>query len=180
MTASPIANVLKVLRCNPSDPDPSIDTAAMGHKPDAPAVGPTDLSRYIQSRDEELLRFVEGGPKPCWFHIRRLPMQFLAAVIDSLLNRSEQRIMAFRAAVHLIEDPDGQLAVVGPKERGEYVATKGDYGVLVAPMAWSQEVADRFGAETVQEIGEIVLTASRLRRGAKGPFGFWGGSVASN
>lgn len=179
MTSSPLSTSLRVLRCNPSDPDPSIDTVAMGHKLDAPTVGPTDLSRYIQSRDEELLRFVEGV-KPCWFHVKRLPMQFLAAVIDSLLNRSEQRIMAFRAAVHLIEDPAGQLALVAPKEKGEYVATKGDYGVLVAPMAWSQEVADRFGAETVQEIGEIALTASRLRRGAKGPFGFWGMSVATS
>jgi hypothetical protein len=47
----------------------------------------------------------------------------------------------------------------------------------MAPDAWAQEIADRFGAEVVQEMGETILTHSRLPRGARGPFGFWGGSA---
>jgi hypothetical protein len=183
---SPLASTFRVLRCNQSDPDPAIDVVAMTAKPSTSADGaelqvstpvpPSILAQYIQTRDEELLKLLEGAT-PCWFHLKRLPAAFLASVIDSLLNRSEQRIMAVRAGLHRVEDPSGALSVVGPKEKGEFVASKGDHGTLIAPPAWAQELADRYGAETVQEMGELVLTHSRLRRGAKGPFGYWGGSV---
>jgi len=66
---------------------------------------------------------------------------------------------------------------VPPKEKGTFVASKADFGVTMAPDAWAQEIADRFGAEVVQEMGETILTHSRLPRGARGPFGFWGGSA---
>lgn len=172
---SPLAPTFRVLRCNQSDPDPAIDVVAMMVKPEShPA--PTILAQYVQTRDEELLKLVEGAT-PTWFHLRRLPAAFLASVIDSLLNRSEQRIMAVRAGLHRVEDPSGPLSVVGPKEKGEFIASKGDHGTLIAPTSWVQELADRYGTETVQEMGELVLTHSRLRRGARGPFGYWGGSV---
>ena len=43
----------------------------------------------------------------------------------------------------------------------------------------AQEVADLFGAEVVQEMGALAISLSRLPRGARGPFGYWGGSVLS-
>jgi len=173
MSASPLAPVLKVVRWSPSSLDPALDIAAMGPTPDrSESLG----SEYIRTRDEGLLRFVEGGT-PVWFHLRRLPMAWMANVVDVVYPRSAQRILAFRAGCHMVEIPGEPLAVVAPKEKGAYVASKADFGVTMAPDAWAQEIADRFGAEVVQEMGELVLTHSRLPRGARGPFRFWGGSA---
>lgn len=170
--ASPLAPTLKVLRCSPSNPDAAIDTAAMG-----PTLERSEslLSEYIRTRDEELLRLVEGA-RPEWFHLRRLPMSWCANVLDVVYPRSAQRILAFRAGCHLVE-AETPLVVVAPKEKGDFVATRSDFGVTMAPDAWADEIGERFGAEVVQEIGELVITHSRLKRGQRGPFGFWGGSA---
>ena len=171
--ASPLAPTLKVLRCSPSNPDAAIDTAAMG-----PTKERTEslLSEYIRTRDEELLKLVEGA-KPEWFHLRRLSMSWCANVLDVVFPRSAQRILAFRAGCHLVETQEGPLAVLPPKEKGDFVASRGDFGVTVAPDSWADEIGSRFGAEVVQEMGELIITHSRLKRGARGPFGFWGGSA---
>jgi hypothetical protein len=178
MSASPLAPVLKVVRCSPSNPDPAISEAMI----EAPAEAGEKLSplaRYISTRDEALLVFNEGIT-PTWFHLRRLPAAWLASALDQVYPHSLRRIVAFRAGCHAIEGtPEQTLAVLPPKSTGTFVATKSDFGVTLAPEAWVQEVADVFGAEVVQEMGELIITHSRLRRGAQGPFGSWGESVAS-
>lgn len=177
MSASPLAPVLKVVRCSPSNPDPAISEAMI----EAPAEAGEKLSplaRYISTREEALLVFNEGVT-PTWFHLRRLPAAWLAGSLDQVYPRSLQRIMAFRAGCHTIEGAES-LAVLPPKSTGTFVATKSDFGVTLAPEAWAQEVADVYGAEVVQEMGELIITHSRLRRGAQGPFGSWGGSAASH
>lgn len=170
--ASPLAPTLKVLRCSPSNPDAAIDATAMGPSPDR---SESLLSEYIRTRDEELLKLVEGA-RPEWFHLKRLPMSWCANVLDVVYPRSAQRILAFRAGCHLIEAAS-PLVVVAPKEKGDFVASRSDFGVTMAPDAWADEIGERFSAEVVQEMGELVIVHSRLKRGARGPFGFWGGSA---
>ena len=173
---SALAPVLKVVRCSPSNPDPAISEAMI----DAPAAEGEKLSplaKYISTRDAALLVFNEGA-MPTWFHIKRLPASWLASALDQVYPRSLQRIMAFRAGCHTI-DGAAPLAVLPPKSTGAFVASKADFGVTLAPETWVQEVADVFGAEVVQEMGELVMAQSRLPLGSHGPFGFWGGSAAS-
>lgn len=167
--------VLKVVSCSPSAHDPALSDEML-QTPEGAAE--SLLARYVRERDPELVR-VKEGTAPTWFHLRRLPLAFLTDVLDLLNTRASQRRLAFRAACFLVEAPDGPLRVVAPKESGEYVAQRGDHGVMMAPEAWAQAIADRFGADVVMEMGEIAITASRLRPGARGPFGFWGGSAAS-
>lgn len=176
--ASPLAPALKVVRCSPSNPEPALDAAVMFAPREGEEAEGTRAERYIRTRDEGLLVFTADG-QPTWFHLRRLPLAFLAGVLDLLTTRSAQRVLAFRAACHLIEGPGGPLQVQPPGEKGPYVAKRADHGVHLAPEDWAQEVADRFDADVVQEMGEVAITASRLRRDAKGPFGWWGGSAAS-
>ncbi len=175
--ASPLAPSLKVVRCSLSNPEPSFDEEAMV----APIEGTADtlVSQYMRTRDEALLRFSPDAT-PTWFHIRRLPLAWMADQLDKLVTRSSQRILAFRAACHCIEVPGESLSVVAPKEKGAFVATRSDFGVSLAPMEWVDEVGSRFGAEVVQEMGEVAICHSRLPRGARGPFVWWGGSVATH
>lgn len=178
MSASPLAPVLKVLRCSPTNPDPAISEAMIG-APVAEGEKLSPLAKYISTRDAALLVF-NDGITPTWFHLKRLPAAWLAGSLDQVYPRSLQRIIAFRAGCHAVEGaPSETLAVLPPKSTGAFVATKSDFGVTLAPEAWVQEVADVFGAEVVQEMGELIITHSRLRRGAQGPFGSWGESVAS-
>lgn len=172
--ASPLAPTLKVVRCSPANPEPALDAEAMV----APAEGGALAERYVRTRDEELLRFTADAA-PTWFHLRRLPLAWVVGVLDLCTTRSAQRVLAFRAGCHLIEVPGAPLRVLPPGEKGDFVARRVDHGVTMAPDAWAQEVADRFDADVVQEMGEVIITASRLRRDAKGPFGYWGGSAAS-
>ena len=175
--ASPLAPMLKVVRCSLSNPEDAIDQEAMMVVPE----GSTDplVSQYIRTRDEALLRFTADAT-PTWFHIRRLPLAWMADQLDRILTRSSQRILAFRAACHSIEVTGGPLSVVAPKEKGDFVAAKSDFGVTLAPMEWVEEIGARFGAEVVQEMGEVAINHSRLPRGARGPFVWWGGSVATH
>jgi hypothetical protein len=175
--ASPLAPTLKVVRCSLSNPEPAFDEETMV----APIEGTSDtlVSQYMRTRDESLLHFVADAT-PTWFHLRRLPLAWMAQELDKILTRSSQRILAFRAACHCVEVPGEPLSVVAPKERGAFVAAKGDFGVSLAPMEWVEEIGARFGAEVVQEMGEVAINHSRLPRGARGPFVWWGGSVATH
>ena len=173
---SPLSATLKVLRCSPSNPDNAISEEMIA----APSEGErmSALARYIVTRDEGLLVFNEGIA-PTWFHLRRLPLMWIAAALDQVYPRSAQRLLAFRAGCHLIEGAGDPLSVAAPGERGAFVAKKADYGVTLAPEAWVQEIGDVYGAEVVQEMGELIITHSRLPRGARGPFGSWAGTAAS-
>jgi hypothetical protein len=144
------------------------------------------ITQYAKTRDEQFLRLREGVT-PTWFYLRRLPAAWMAQQLDPLFHRAQQRVMAVRAALHQIETAtDGKAETLQTTPMSEvkpgtlYPCTLTDHGVQLAPMEWVQEIADRWGAETVQEMGELIITMSRLPRGRRGPFGWWGGTVASS
>jgi len=175
--SSPLAPVLKVVRCSPSNPDPAI-SKTMIDAPVAEGERLAPLAKYISTRDESLLTFAEAV-KPTWFVLRRLPLAFMTGVLDQVYPRAAQRVLAFRASCHAIEGAE-PLSVEAPGTKGaRFEATQADAGVTLAPMEWAEEIAQVYGAEVVQEMGELAMTHSRLRRGARGPFGFWDGSVAT-
>lgn len=173
---SPLSTTIRVLRCSPACPDPSIDFTAMTQGEGGERIA--DLARYISERDEALLRFVEGV-EPEWVTVRRLPAAFLVGVVDGCATVAQRRVLAFRAAVHHVAGRE-PIEVLAPGAQGLYVARAADYGVTLAPEEWVQAFADRFGTDAVQEMGEVALSLSRLPRGARGPFGLWGGTAASS
>lgn len=176
---SPLSATLKVVRCSPLLHDPALDEAAMLVVPEGSA--DALVTQYINTRDPECLRFTEARV-PTWFTLRRLPVAWMSDVLDPIVNPSSQRLMALRAGCHLIEIPGDPLAVQSPgtkAEGGVFVASPSSHGVTLAPQTWAQEIADRFGALVAQEMGQCVIDIARLPKGAKGPFGYWGGSVAS-
>lgn len=172
---------LRVVRINDTDTDPALDRAAMSERIDPS--GETSLrllGRYLRDRDEKDLRFVEGQ-KPTWFHVRRLPAAYLTGVLDAVYPLADRLRMAVAAAVHLVELGDGNALKCVPKsqagKKDEFVSEPGLAGVDIAPPEWTQELVDRFGAEILAELGTVALTQSRLPRGKRGPFSYWGGTV---
>lgn len=172
---NPLAPVLKVVRCSPSNPETAL-SPELGVTPEGGSEPP--LAEYVRTRDEALLKFSEGQT-PTWFHLRRLPLTWMTDVLDGIIGRTSQRVLAFRASCHRIEGEGDPLIVTRHGEKGDWIASRASGGVTIAPAEWAQEIADRFDADVVQEMGEIAITHSRLRRGARGPFGWWGGSVAT-
>ena len=172
----PTSKTLRCIRLNPSDPDPALDPAAMAKPVEGDTVGRG--ARYLLTRDEALLVF-RDGVTPTSFHLRRLSAAWMVDVLDGLFNASSQRLLAFRASCHFIDCTD-HLSVAAPGSKGaRFVATEALHGVTIAPEEWVQEVVDRFGLETVQEMGRVAIDLSRLPKAARGPFGYWAGSVAS-
>ena len=173
----PTSKTLRCIRINPTDPDEALDPAAMAKPLDGEAV--SRGARYMLTRDEKYLAFREGA-SPVWFNLRRLSAAWMVDVLDGLFGAPQQRMLAFRAACHAIEAPGEPLVVSPAGSKGaRFVAAEPNHGVSLAPEEWVQEVADRFGLETVQEMGRVAIDLSRLPRAARGPFGYWGGSVAS-
>ena len=166
-----------MVRINPTDQDPALDFEAML----GPGRDGKPLQDYIRTRNPELLVF-KPGETPTWFHVQRLSAAFVADVLDGVFPLAARRMLAFRAAVHVVALPHGETLKAHTKstapEGADFVCTTGDHGVQVAPVDWVQETADRFGAETVQELGQVALDSARLPRGKQGPFGSWAGSAA--
>ncbi len=170
---------LRVVRCNPTDPDHAIDIK----NPD------TQLGKYVVTRDVENLRFLPDT-NPTWFNVERLPQAFLTDVLDSVYPIAARRLLAFRAAIHVIDGPNGvyvtadderlQAHPKGSAPKGAaFVCTEGDHGTDIAPLDFAQTITDEFGAEVIQELGQVAIDFARLPRKQKGPFSLWGGSVAS-
>lgn len=173
----PTGKTLRCIRQNSTSPDPALDGPAMA----LPAEGDTmaRLGRYMLTRDETLLVFRADGPKPVWFNLRRLSAAWMTDILDGLFSASAQRVLAFRAACHSIDGPEPLTVAAHGTKGALYVAGEANHGVSLAPPEWVEEVAERFGLETVHEIGRVAIDFSRLPRGARGPFGYWGGSVAT-
>lgn len=172
----PTSKTLRVVRLNPSDPDPALDVAVMSRPVDGDSL--SRAARYLVTRDESLLVFREAMA-PTWFHLRRLSAAWMVDVLDGLFSAPAQRMLAFRAACHAVEG-DEMLTVAQAGSKGaRFVAIEANHGVGLAPEEWVQEIADRYGLETVQEMGRVAIDLSRLPKAARGPFGYWAGSVAS-
>lgn len=174
------SKTFRCVRVNPSSPDPALDPKAMAEEAATDGGTRSLWGQYILTRDESLLRF-RDAMEPAWFHLRRLPAAWMCDVLDGVFTASSQRLLAFRAGCHAVMVPGEPLScspsAVGSS--GRFVLSPPDRGVSLAPEAWVDEIADRFGLETVQEIGRVVIDHSRLPKGARGPFGLWHGSVAS-
>lgn len=167
---------LRVIRVNPTAPDESVDP------------NKSDLRRYVLTREEDALAFKDGAT-PVRFDVKRLPAAFCTDVLDAVYPLASRRLLAFRAAVHRVEDQNGpvvfdDIPLVVHDEKSapkgaKYVSRDGEHGTDIAPPEFVQAVADAFGAETIQELGQVALDFARLPRGKRGPFTSWGGSVAS-
>lgn len=173
-STSPLDPTLRVIRCNPTDPDPALD----------PSGTPENIERfraYINSRDPAVAPLIEGVA-PTWFVVKRLPAAYLTSVLDAIYPVSAQREHAVRAAIHRIELPGEAALSVTPKKGASqgtpFLSIDAKHGVQLAGDDWVQEIADRFGAETIQELGAVAIDVSRLPRGRQGPFTLWRGTVA--
>lgn len=178
--ASPIAPTFRVIRVNDTDRDPAFDMDKNNASADDEN-GRRPLGRYMHTRDEKDLVLREGIV-PCWFNMRRLPAAWIAEVIDPLFTISHQRQMALRGALHRVEDPSGTFETTPSATataKSEFACVAHKYGVELAPVEWLQELADRYGTETLQELGQVALDHARLPKGRRGPFSFWGGTVAT-
>lgn len=165
---------LRVIRCNPTDPDP-----ALCQEPTPENIAA--IQAYVRDRDPAKAPLVEGLA-PTWFVVRRLPAAYLSAVVDGIYGVASQREHAVRAALHRVEVAGGDVLCVTPRAGAAagtpFLATEAAHGVHLAGTDWVQELADRFGAETIQEMGTVALDLARLPKGRRGPFSPWGGTVA--
>jgi hypothetical protein len=168
---SSLAPTLRVVRVNASCPDEAIDVAAMDG----------NLARYITTRDPDLLKFRDGAT-PVWFTVRRLPASFFR-ILDREAYPVARNQLAFRAAVHTVNDGTNPIETVPARDaklEDRFGCTKGDGGVDLAPETWLDEVCDRWGVETVHEMGQVAIDFSRLPKAARGPFSLWLGTVATS
>lgn len=173
---STLAPLLVVVRCNPTDPDPAL------HMIGSTAEETADLSKrmmeYIKTRDPEKVPTREGFT-PTFFRVKRLPAAFFTGVLANVYPVEQRRHVAFQAACHQVDVTEGTPLVAERSEKAQFKLSPASYGVEMAGDDWCQEIADRFGLETVQELGQVALDLCRLPKGKRGPFGFWGGTVAS-
>lgn len=173
---NPLDSTLRILRLNATDPDPAL---VQENTPETLAL----YTAYQRDRDPEKLPALLPDAKPTWFVIKRLPAAYLSAVIDGIFPVSAQRDHAVRAACHRVELPGEAALSATPKKTAKlgtpFLTTEVAHGVNLAGDDWIQELADRFGSETIQEIGQVALDQARLPRGRRGPFSSWGGTVHS-
>jgi hypothetical protein len=144
----PVATIFRVVRVNDRYRDPAVDTVE------------TDMEQYRTTRDSSLLRF-KAGEKPTWFVLRRMKASFVLEALDSF-EGSSRIAVAVRAGVVAIELPDGQR--IEPKSH-----SSGAYETSIADASWLDQIAARYGIETVRELGRLVIEHSALGEGARGP-----------
>lgn len=148
MPIDPIAPTLRVVRCNARYCDPAIDTVE------------TPLDAYRATRDPDVLKLREGQ-KPAWFVLRRLRASFVMEALDSFEGAARISVAA-RAGIAAVELPDGRRLEPASSDRGAY-------DTPIADAAWLDEIAKRFGIDTVREMGRAVIELSALGEGARGP-----------
>ena len=174
MSVSPISTDLRVVRCNPTDPDPALCT-----DPTPENIG--RIQEYVRTRDPELAPLLPDAT-PTWFVLRRLPAAYLSSVLDGIYPPAAQREHAVRASCHRVEFPGGECLVVLPKKSAPkdapWTSREAAHGVALAGDDWVQHLVDEYGAELIQELGSVVIDLSRLPRGRRGPFSQWHGTVA--
>jgi len=176
MSSTTLAPVLPVVRCNPTDPDLSL--RATGATDEETVDLQKRALEYIKTRDPDLFP-VREGMTPTWFRVKRLPAAFFTGVLANVYPVEQRRHVAFQAACHQIDVTEGTPLLAEKGEKAQFKLSMASYGVEMAGDDWCQEVADRFGLETLQEIGQVALDLCRLPKGKRGPFSYWGGTVAS-
>lgn len=132
--------------------DPALDAESMGES----------LAEYAKTRDESLLKF-KLGAKPTRFVVRGMTVSYLLDVVFGSTNRRTQNALAFLAAVHEVELPDGRKLVPPKTDAGAYKQT-------VAPEEWLDRVVRVVGLEALQEVGRVAIRRAELPEDARGPF----------
>lgn len=177
MTGKPgeILGALRIILCNDTYADPAIDRK----KADEPSEGPgsgSAMVRYWTSGDASLLP-LKPDARPVYITIARLPALYLAALMtDTNVERRKMRALlgAFRSAGVEGEKPLLEVLPPSPEppEGSPFVGTMQD-GTLVAPATLVQEIVDRWGYESAQQIGQWALDHARLPKEKRGFLGFW-------
>lgn len=163
---------LRVVACNGTYVDPAVDEARFTKDV---------ASQYIRTLDLSTLPLAEGR-KPVLFTLARLPVSYLS-VISAMATEDRRRVAALLGSLRSVgREGDQPLAEVlpptpKPPEGSPWVGAVVD-GCLVAPAELAQWVADEFGFETVQQLGQQALDFARLPKAARGPFCWWGGAGA--
>jgi hypothetical protein len=161
---------LKVIACNGSYQDPAVDA------------DPTQLtvdvfSRYIRTADPDVLP-IRHGCRPTTFELHRLPVQYLA-LLSSYTTPERQKVAALLGSLRRVvaEGAPPLVEVLPPRpappEGSRWVGEMVE-GCIVAPAALAQELCDTYTYETVLQLGHWALEFSRLRKGDRGPFSWWG------
>ena len=171
---NPIAPDLRVIRCNATDPDPALNQS----------VAPENIAQvqeYLRARDTEKAPLAEGIA-PTWFVVKRLPAAYLTSVLEGIYPEAARREHAVRAAVHRVELPGEAALSTTPQKTAAkgtpFLTREAAHGVSLAGDDWIQELVDRFGAETIQELGTVAIDLCRLPKGRRGPFSLWLGTSA--
>lgn len=148
----------------------------------------TNLLEFVRTRDIEHCRFLEGKT-PVFFHIKRLPVAFLTGVLDAIYPIADRRRVAFLASVFSVQSDDvvckfdGKLLQIFDtkihREHSGFSGNSASFGVVMAVDEFAQACSDKFGAEIVQELGQVAIDFAVLPVEKRGPFTSWGGTVAS-
>lgn len=160
MSADPIGPI-DVIATNSMFSDPAIDHGTG----DDGVTGEERLEAYRRTRDLADLRLV-AGVEPHRFRAKPLPGVFAQSVLAGMVAPA-RNALAFATACHEIVLPTG--AVLRPKS----VKTS-SHGTRCSDDAWVNDMIDRFGAETIEEVGRVAYERARLPRDARGPFSWWG------
>lgn len=131
--------------------DPALDTDSMG---DA-------LVEYARSRDPELLKF-KLGATPTWYVVRGMTASYLLDVVYPARGRTQQAL-AFLAAVHEIDLPDGRKLTPSKTDQGAYRQR-------VATEEWLDQVVRAVGVSALLEVGTVAIRRAELPEDARGPF----------
>lgn len=140
-----------------STADPALDLDTMGDS----------LAEYARTRDPALLKF-KLGAQPTWFVVRGMTVSYLFDVVYSARNGRTQSALAFMAAVHEVELPDGRR--IAPDK-----ISSGAYKQKIAGDSWLDQLRDECGLDAIEEIGLAAIERARLPVRARAPFASSGG-----
>lgn len=153
---------LRIVAINGAFFDPSVDADA------------SQLDFYRVERDRKYLVFKEGMA-PVEFILKPLTGRHVALLHDLSPNEIERYHHAFRASCHRIERGGKVLLEVPEADLKEW-----RHNARRAPDAWLDQVAEfrpdpdgrGFGWRTIEEMGQVAYSMTRIAPGDRGPFVF--------
>lgn len=140
---------LEIVRVNAKHMDPALDLDAM------------DLDAYRKTRDPELIKCREGQT-PARFRIKPLKAAYVVDALESQLQKTRYT-MAVLASCHEITLHNGEVIKPARMERAIFETQ-------IADASWLDVIRNKFGLETVYEIGRVAFERATLPEDARGPF----------
>lgn len=166
---------LRVVLCNGTYVDPAVDLAKLN-------ADPSVMAALVEFPDVSRLPLKEGG-KPMVWTLDRLTVGALSTINTLRSNgeatdrmRSLALLSSLRSASIEGEPPVVEVLQPGSKDEreGVFVGHMRD-GMLTAPQEALEFIRDRWGWESVCQIGQHALDFARLPRGARSGFRYWAG-----